>query len=727
MAQQPVDIGVSPNDGLGDDFRAAMTKLNANDAELYTLAPVVASQPTVDAGSNNTEFITPLTLESSNRFNEFKHPLSTGFEGTPPILTINGDNTKFDMSAGVIVHVDSSTHPVTVVQVVVAEQLAVTPTFLATETASFISIDVNGAIVQRASRSTAEQRRDYATVGLISHVDNVIVDAVVNTPTQNIDVASQAHDLMRALGFFSTSGNQISGITSTLTLQKSSGTGFALNENASINPKNPHDVVNAVLNPAVLVQILRDGIPFAISATIDPTIYDLAGVSTTVPANNNSTISYVYLFPNNSVVYLIGQEVFSTFAAAKDAAGTESVTVPGDLASGALLLARVVLKKNATDMLDPTEAFILPSANIAAGGSSISSLQQAYDISVSPEILTDATRGAFTVQNGDVDDTARVFEGENIAGDVTFCVTGDGDLLAHTIDITHEALTPDDHALEISADAGGFGDVKALDIVYTTGPIAQGQAEAIILVNIDETLATGGDIVGLEVIATEGAAGKVCGMLVGAGVGPIEQLTGAFADFDSIDDNGTDVTTELSTGGAGNIAAFTLDNETFTIGLAAKFEEIEFILDTVSSHNINATFEYSTGVGTWGTFTPTDGTNGMQNTGVVLWLDGDIPSWAVGTGSEYLIRLTRTRNSVPTPPILDLVKGAGVTEYTWSKDGNLNVNDVYANGDLIVNPSASITPTVNGELTFEATSNTSLTIKFKGSDGTVRTNVLTLS
>jgi len=42
-------------------------------------------------------------------------------------------------------------------------------------------------------------------------------------------------------------------------------------------------------------------------------------------------------------------------------------------------------------------------------------------------------------------------------------------------------------------------------------------------------------------------------------------------------------------------------------------------------------------------------------------------------------------------------------------------------------PAASQTPASNGDLTFEATSNTSLTVKYKGSDGTVRSTVLTLA
>lgn len=42
-------------------------------------------------------------------------------------------------------------------------------------------------------------------------------------------------------------------------------------------------------------------------------------------------------------------------------------------------------------------------------------------------------------------------------------------------------------------------------------------------------------------------------------------------------------------------------------------------------------------------------------------------------------------------------------------------------------PRTTVTPLANGELTVEATNDTTLTFKYKGSDGTVRTGTLTLS
>jgi hypothetical protein len=43
------------------------------------------------------------------------------------------------------------------------------------------------------------------------------------------------------------------------------------------------------------------------------------------------------------------------------------------------------------------------------------------------------------------------------------------DVIHATLDVIHTAAATDDHALEIDADAAGFGDVKAVDIVYITG------------------------------------------------------------------------------------------------------------------------------------------------------------------------------------------------------------------------------------------------------------------
>ena len=269
-------------------------------------------------------------------------------------------------------------------------------------------------------------------------------------------------------------------------------------------------------------------------------------------------------------------------------------------------------------------------------------------------------------------------DSHNLTSTSKMSLTADGELhtLVQTID--HTATEADDHALEIDCDAAGFGDVKAIDVAYDTGAITTGQDEAVILVNVDESASTGGDVTGLAVLATEGNA-AVNGILAGVGVNPIEQLSGVFASMDSALVNTTDRLSEFNTAGS-DVQMFVADNDTVTIGSSSKFEEIEFLLAISASQTIRPDFEFSTGSGTWTEFDPIDGTNGMRNSGVVAWLDGDIPTWAPGTGSEYLIRITRTRNSLNTPPTESKVQISAAAEYKWDKDGDLVVNSVTATG-----------------------------------------------
>lgn len=263
-----------------------------------------------------------------------------------------------------------------------------------------------------------------------------------------------------------------------------------------------------------------------------------------------------------------------------------------------------------------------------------------------------------------------------------------------TVFISHTAGADDDHAVEIRLDAAGFGDVKAVDIDYITGAIAATDLAAGMVIDFDGTGASAGIAIGLEVLTTRGGLDNIYGLLAGAVVAPVLQLSGVFADADTALNKAVDVQAAWADGGAGNITVFVADNDTITIGDASKFEEIEFELGTgASGAGVAPTFEYSTGVGTWQAFAPTDGTNGFRNTGVVVWLDSQVssPAFVAGTGGKYRIRITRTRNSLATTPIIDEVQISADVEFSWDKDGNISINDLIAAGNLLLN--GTVTPT----------------------------------
>lgn len=71
---------------------------------------------------------------------------------------------------------------------------------------------------------------------------------------------------------------------------------------------------------------------------------------------------------------------------------------------------------------------------------------------------------------------------------------------------------------------------------------------------------------------------------------------------------------------------------------------------------------------------------------------------------------------------------AGIEFRTRASGGSVATKMIlHSDGMLTQKPPASATPISNGDLVFQFTSNTSVTLKLKGSDGVVRSTVLTLA
>ena len=307
-----------------------------------------------------------------------------------------------------------------------------------------------------------------------------------------------------------------------------------------------------------------------------------------------------------------------------------------------------------------------------------------YDGSLFLPLTGGTMSGGILMSTNDISNILTMTIGKATATRGVFDVVGE-------IDSLFTADAADQHGYELDLDAAGFGDVKELDIDYITGALGLGEEEGVVLVNIDESGASSGEVFGLEILSTNVSTNTVkIALKTGIAISPISHSSGVFTDADSILNNTTSVITELSSGGAGNISAFIADDDIIVIGDAAKFEEIEVILDTpASGGGVAPTFEFSIGVGSWTAFTPTDGTNGFKNTGVILFDEADIPSWIAGAGSEFLIRITRTRNTVTVTPILDLIQIAAVTIFSWDSTGVISPFGVDLNTGYIYSGSAT--------------------------------------
>ena len=255
-------------------------------------------------------------------------------------------------------------------------------------------------------------------------------------------------------------------------------------------------------------------------------------------------------------------------------------------------------------------------------------------------------------------------------------VNDEEDILFYkSVDILHTSTHADDHALEIDTDAAGYGDVKAIDLDYITGQIDTGQDEGIILVNIDETLADGGDVFGLEVLATDGSAG-IYGMKVGAVIGPIHQDSGTFANPTKGTDNtiGSSVT-NTSIGFTQSPDTITDSNNGF-----GNFVVGELVVVTGATTGANNT-TYTITVATASALTVTPQPNTVENDGATITVEGNVPAMLddnLGTttaifeaNSEYILIGAAAAFEEIEFILTTVASGAGIKPTFWySKTGS---------------------------------------------------------
>lgn len=245
------------------------------------------------------------------------------------------------------------------------------------------------------------------------------------------------------------------------------------------------------------------------------------------------------------------------------------------------------------------------------------------------------------------------------------------------IRINHTPAITGTRPITLSIDAAGFGDTHAISADVIANGIGAGEQNHLFDVNINTANSTGGEIHGIAMSKT--GAGSVSCTAVEAypGVNAILQRTGSETAIEqAFSYNGayTDITANLSSA-ASDVQLFAANGDIVYIGNASIFNSLHSVLSIAASGaGVKPTFEYSAGGGSWTVFAPTDGTNGFRNIGgTIAW--GTLTGWATDTvnavGSKYWVRITRTQNTLATPPTEDTIKYIASVNYGWDKDGDI--------------------------------------------------------
>lgn len=348
------------------------------------------------------------------------------------LLSINADTTKFDVAAGEGLHIDATTTPAApaISPVTFGPFSAVAPANMLTHPVTYVCVDSAGTLVQLDAPPTGEQRRTYLTIGIVVHSNNLVVNAINNLPVLGYNVQSNLRDLGEALGLINQTGNRISPNGANLSIDKSAGILFLLGANYENNVDDPNEITEPLQIAATFRYRNQDSSEGVSTILIDPTTWDNAGSTTAVPNPNNATIQRIYMFPSGQLRLQRGQTVYPSLSDALSAVSQESPIVEPNIADNGILLGLIALKKNTTQLNDTTDALFFQAGRLgdlpSAGSSSVTSLQNAYDNSLTPEVVTNTTLGALTVRRGSAADTDNVIEAENGAGTVTFIVSGEG-------------------------------------------------------------------------------------------------------------------------------------------------------------------------------------------------------------------------------------------------------------------------------------------------------------
>lgn len=302
----------------------------------------------------------------------------------------------------------------------------------------------------------------------------------------------------------------------------------------------------------------------------------------------------------------------------------------------------------------------------------------------------------FGLSSFDLDENSQIEM--RLDGGKNFCIDGETNLRTMTeglVELNHKPAIVGTRVFTLNVDANNRSGTTGMVTNYTATGVSAGEIVVGQVINVDTADSTGGNIHSFIVNKIGTGSLTVEGYVVGPGVVPIHQYSGTETAIEQAwlyDDSAaswTDATTDFSTSGAG-LTIFAEDNDVVYVGVATKFDDIAFNLDTVAVNpGVKPTFEFSVGSGSWTSFGPLDGTNGMRVSGNVIWDTDDLSGWATdtvnGTANKYWVRVTRTTNSLSTVPIEDTVKYIASVEYLWDENGDLSIASLNVNGGNIIN------------------------------------------
>lgn len=311
---------------------------------------------------------------------------------------------------------------------------------------TYLLVNSGGTLYQTNTYPTPQERRQNIFLGRVVHPNKTTILNVEQSVDYDVSPLSSLRDLWVPIKIIN-EGVVPSSNGATLTFKTSSGTFWGNGIGFPTNELNPNAITVPAYLPASFYYTTQTGGTFTVTTTtVDTTKYDVNGVAVNVPGSGNYTTQRIYMSQSGVIRLQYGQNYYSTLAKAIAAIPSETFVVNPDNSIDCTLIGLLTVKDGTGDLSNTDDAvftFVSKFGEILGGtaGISTTTLQQAYNNSVNPEIITNSILGGVQFRGGTGTNTDKNIIIENNSAVETAFIRANGDSRFNTVSTTTISAT----------------------------------------------------------------------------------------------------------------------------------------------------------------------------------------------------------------------------------------------------------------------------------------------
>jgi hypothetical protein len=316
-----------------------------------------------------------------------------------------------------------------------------TAIYVNTSTETWVYLTSGGTISQSNIELTEQQRRQNIFLGKLGHANKTNIINAFSQPDFVLSPLAQLRDMFVPINLIN-GGIYASPNGTNLSFNTSAGYLYGLGINFASSTLNPNTLYVSGASPCTFQYRTQTGGTASNTTFIDPTKYDVGGVITSI-TGTKATNQRIYLVQNGIFRVQYGQTQYNQLSAAIEGIATEQFNTFSNFTNNGILIGVLSVLSTATNLSDTSKARFFFTSKFgetvgAAGGVSTTTLQQAYNNSSTPEIVTNSAEGALSIKNGtgNADNVTNLFEGVNTAGSITSFIRADGGFSGSSISST---------------------------------------------------------------------------------------------------------------------------------------------------------------------------------------------------------------------------------------------------------------------------------------------------